>query len=208
MARPAPRSPSAPWPDVGWRSCPGTGRITRSRPPTSTTGPTSGPCMRWACAGCWRPAPWAACARSCPPATWSSAINSSTAPGDGATPITPVPRSSTSAALTPTAPSSVRWRPGWPLRSDCGTNRPGPSWWCRVPAFRLEPRAGGSASLVTDYDAGLEADPKVAAVQAHDVMRALAENVTSVRTLLAALIPRIPEKPSCTCQTALARAKL
>src|SRR5713226_6564025 len=63
-------------------------------------------------------------------------------------------------------------------------------------------------SLVTDYDAGLEADPKVAAVQAHDVMRVLAENVSTVRTLLAALIPRIPEQPSCTCQTALARAKL
>jgi 5'-methylthioadenosine phosphorylase len=63
-------------------------------------------------------------------------------------------------------------------------------------------------SLVTDYDAGLEADPTVAAVQAHDVMRVLAENVNTVRTLLAALIPRIPEKPSCTCQTALAAARL
>jgi 5'-methylthioadenosine phosphorylase len=63
-------------------------------------------------------------------------------------------------------------------------------------------------SLVTDYDAGLEADPKVGAVQAHDVMRVLAENVSTVRALLAALIPRIPEKPSCTCQTALARARL
>jgi 5'-methylthioadenosine phosphorylase len=63
-------------------------------------------------------------------------------------------------------------------------------------------------SLVTDYDAGLEADPNVAAVQAHDVMRVLAENVSTVRALLADLIPRIPEKPSCTCQTALAGAKL
>jgi len=63
-------------------------------------------------------------------------------------------------------------------------------------------------SLVTDYDAGLEADPKVAAVQAHDVMRVLAENVSTVRALLAALIPRIPGRPSCTCQTALAGAKL
>lgn len=63
-------------------------------------------------------------------------------------------------------------------------------------------------SLVTDYDAGQGSDPDVAAVQAHDVMRVLAENVSTVRALLTALIPRIPEKPSCTCQTALARAKL
>lgn len=63
-------------------------------------------------------------------------------------------------------------------------------------------------SLVTDYDAGLEGNPHVEAVQAHEVMRVLAENVSRVRNLLAALIPLIPEKPSCTCQTALAAATL
>lgn len=63
-------------------------------------------------------------------------------------------------------------------------------------------------SLVTDYDAGLEGSPQVAAVQAHDVMRVLAENVARVRELLAALIPRIPDRPSCSCQKALAAARL
>jgi 5'-methylthioadenosine phosphorylase len=63
-------------------------------------------------------------------------------------------------------------------------------------------------SLVTDYDAGLEGSPDIEAVQAHEVMRVLAENVSRVRDLLAALIPRIPEQPSCPCQRALATARL
>ena len=63
-------------------------------------------------------------------------------------------------------------------------------------------------SLVTDYDAGLEGSPEVAAVQAQDVMRVLAENVSKVRDLLAGLIPRIPEHRSCSCAEALAAARL
>lgn len=63
-------------------------------------------------------------------------------------------------------------------------------------------------SLVTDYDVGLEGDASVAAVQAHDVMRVLDENIGKLRTLLAALVPRIPEHPSCPCQTALAAARV
>jgi len=63
-------------------------------------------------------------------------------------------------------------------------------------------------SLVTDYDAGLEGAPEIGAVEARDVMRVLAENVANVRELLRALIPRIPERPSCSCQRALAAARL
>lgn len=63
-------------------------------------------------------------------------------------------------------------------------------------------------SLVTDYDAGLEGDAGVAAVQAHDVMRVLGENIHKLRDVLAVLVPRIPEKPSCPCQSAMAAAKL
>jgi 5'-methylthioadenosine phosphorylase len=63
-------------------------------------------------------------------------------------------------------------------------------------------------SLVTDYDAGLEGSPEMGAVQAHDVMRVLAENVTRVRDLLADLIPEIPTAPACACQRSLEGARL
>jgi len=63
-------------------------------------------------------------------------------------------------------------------------------------------------SLVTDYDAGLEGAPEIGAVQAHDVMRLLAENIARVRDLLAALIPIIPATPSCHCQQALEGARM
>ena len=63
-------------------------------------------------------------------------------------------------------------------------------------------------SLVTDYDVGLEGRPEVAAVQAQDVVRVLADNITRVRQLLAWLIPRIQQTPGCTCQQALEGARL
>ena len=63
-------------------------------------------------------------------------------------------------------------------------------------------------SLVTDYDVGLEGEPGMPAVQAHDVMRVLAENVTRVRDLLQRLIPTIPDQPTCRCQQALQGARL
>jgi 5'-methylthioadenosine phosphorylase len=63
-------------------------------------------------------------------------------------------------------------------------------------------------SLVTDYDAGLEEAPEVAAVQAHDVMRVLSGNISRVRDLLAVLIPIIPTNPSCNCQHSLEGARM
>ena len=63
-------------------------------------------------------------------------------------------------------------------------------------------------SLVTDYDAGLEGSPDVAAVQAQEVMRVLAENIARVRNLLGELIPLIPSSPSCNCQRSLEGARL
>jgi 5'-methylthioadenosine phosphorylase len=62
--------------------------------------------------------------------------------------------------------------------------------------------------LVTDYDAGIEGSPEVAAVQAQDVMRVLAENIARVRYLLGALIPLIPASPSCNCQRSLEAARI
>jgi 5'-methylthioadenosine phosphorylase len=63
-------------------------------------------------------------------------------------------------------------------------------------------------SLVTDYDAGIDGAPEVAAVQAHDVMEVLASNISRVRDLLAALIPIIPGTPSCNGQDALEGARM
>ena len=62
--------------------------------------------------------------------------------------------------------------------------------------------------LVTDYDVGLEGVPEVSAVQAHEVMRMLAENIVRVRDLLAAMIPMIPAEASCNCQRSLEGARL
>ena len=62
--------------------------------------------------------------------------------------------------------------------------------------------------LVTDYDVGLEGVPEVNAVQAHEVMRVLAENIVRVRDLLAAMIPMIPAEASCNCQRSLEGARL
>jgi 5'-methylthioadenosine phosphorylase len=63
-------------------------------------------------------------------------------------------------------------------------------------------------SLVTDYDAGLEGSLEVAAVQAQDVMRVLAENIARVRNLLDSLIPLIPASSSCNCQRSLEAARV
>jgi 5'-methylthioadenosine phosphorylase len=63
-------------------------------------------------------------------------------------------------------------------------------------------------SLVTDYDAGVEGAPEVAAVQAQDVVRVLAANIARVRDLLATLIPMIPTTPSCDCQRSLEGARM
>jgi hypothetical protein len=48
----------------------------------------------------------------------------------------------------------------------------------------------------------------VAAVQAQDVMRVLADNISRVRDLLATLIPIIPATPSCNCQRSLEGARM
>ena len=63
-------------------------------------------------------------------------------------------------------------------------------------------------SLVTDYDAGLEGAPDIGAVQAHDVLRVLSENIARLRDLLTALVPMIPAAPSCTCRRALEGARV
>ncbi len=62
-------------------------------------------------------------------------------------------------------------------------------------------------ALITDYDAGLEEDPNVKPVDAAEVLKIFTENIENVKTLLDALIPRIPEKRSCKCGEALKTAR-
>jgi 5'-methylthioadenosine phosphorylase len=54
-------------------------------------------------------------------------------------------------------------------------------------------------SLVTDYDAGVEDDATVAAVDMETVLRVMNENVDKVRALLTRAIPSIPAARACAC---------
>jgi 5'-methylthioadenosine phosphorylase len=63
-------------------------------------------------------------------------------------------------------------------------------------------------ALVTDYDAGLEGRAEVAAVDAQEVVRVLAENVDRIQRLLTHLVPAIPATRGCACGQALAAARL
>ncbi|OGK10269.1 MAG: hypothetical protein A2Y63_04525 [Candidatus Riflebacteria bacterium RBG_13_59_9] len=62
-------------------------------------------------------------------------------------------------------------------------------------------------SLITDYDVGLADDASVQPVSQEKVLRVFKENNEKLRALLAAMIPQIPQKPSCCCQTALENAR-
>jgi 5'-methylthioadenosine phosphorylase len=61
-------------------------------------------------------------------------------------------------------------------------------------------------ALVTDYDAGLDGDPSVAAVNTADVVSVLASNNERVRNLILALIERLPDDRSCSCGTTMRTA--
>jgi 5'-methylthioadenosine phosphorylase len=63
-------------------------------------------------------------------------------------------------------------------------------------------------SVVTDYDSGLEGDPKVKPVSHEQVIKAFNDNIENLRTLITEIIETIPEKRSCTCGTALEHARL
>jgi 5'-methylthioadenosine phosphorylase len=54
-------------------------------------------------------------------------------------------------------------------------------------------------ALVTDYDAGLEGDPRVAAVTVADVLTVMASNNERVRNLILTLIERLPAVRYCSC---------
>ena len=60
-----------------------------------------------------------------------------------------------------------------------------------------------NVSLITDYDAGLEARPSMRAVSVAEVEEVFARNLERVRALLMRLVPRIPAARTCPCATAM-----
>ncbi len=63
-------------------------------------------------------------------------------------------------------------------------------------------------SLVTDYDAGLEGDPKVKPVSHGEVIKTFNKNIENLRSLIMGIIEAIPDKRSCSCGSALNGARL
>jgi 5'-methylthioadenosine phosphorylase len=63
-------------------------------------------------------------------------------------------------------------------------------------------------SLVTDYDVGLEGDPKVKPVSNDEVMRVFNANIKKLRSLLLKAIELTPPKRSCSCGTAMRNARI
>jgi len=63
-------------------------------------------------------------------------------------------------------------------------------------------------SLVTDYDVGLEGDPKVKPVSNDEVLRVFNANLEKLRTLLLKAIELTPSKRSCSCGSAMRNAMI
>jgi len=63
-------------------------------------------------------------------------------------------------------------------------------------------------SLATDYDAGLEGDPKVKPVSHEEVIKVFNENMDSLRGMIVELVKRLPAKRLCDCGTALSHARM
>src|SRR5713226_3207194 len=65
-----------------------------------------------------------------------------------------------------------------------------------------------NVSLITDYDVGLEGDPKVKPVSNDEVMRVFDANLKKLRSLLLRAIELTPSKRSCPCGSAMRNARI
>ncbi|MBI3840566.1 MAG: S-methyl-5'-thioadenosine phosphorylase [Thaumarchaeota archaeon] len=63
-------------------------------------------------------------------------------------------------------------------------------------------------SLATDYDAGLEGDPKAKPVSHEEVVRVFNENMEGLRRLIGEIAEKVPEERGCDCGSALRHARL
>jgi 5'-methylthioadenosine phosphorylase len=63
-------------------------------------------------------------------------------------------------------------------------------------------------SVVTDYDAGLEGDPKMKPVSHHEVIKVFEKNMEMLRTLIVGVTEQLPRERLCGCGSALENARL
>jgi 5'-methylthioadenosine phosphorylase len=63
-------------------------------------------------------------------------------------------------------------------------------------------------SLVTDYDVGLEGDPRVKPVRHEDVVKVFDANMGRLRSVLVEIVKALPERRSCDCGFALSHARM
>ncbi len=63
-------------------------------------------------------------------------------------------------------------------------------------------------SLVTDYDVGLEGDPKAKPVSHEEVIKVFNRNLTSLRSLISEIVKQAPARRGCDCKSALKHARL
>jgi 5'-methylthioadenosine phosphorylase len=63
-------------------------------------------------------------------------------------------------------------------------------------------------SLITDYDAGLVGEDGIEPVTADEMLKVFAANVDHAKQLVADIVRRVPEEPSCQCAHALDNARI
>jgi 5'-methylthioadenosine phosphorylase len=63
-------------------------------------------------------------------------------------------------------------------------------------------------SLVTDYDAGLDGNPKVKPVSHEEVIKVFNDNIEKLRGLVSRIVKELPERRGCECANALKHARL
>ncbi len=63
-------------------------------------------------------------------------------------------------------------------------------------------------SLVTDYDVGLEGDPKIKPVSHSEVVKVFSENLEKLKELIKYMAPKIPKDRKCICSQALKDARI
>lgn len=63
-------------------------------------------------------------------------------------------------------------------------------------------------SLITDYDVGLEGDPRAKPVSHEEVLSVFNKNIANLRTLISEIVRNTPAKRNCNCGSALEHARV
>lgn len=65
-----------------------------------------------------------------------------------------------------------------------------------------------NVSLATDYDVGLEGDPRVKPVSHEEVVKVFAANIEKLKGLIVEIVKALPDERGCACGSALGQARL